>query len=410
MDFICQVCKREYQTAAVFLPCGFTACDFHLKNNDLDQCVFCGSAHRIGDGHRYLINKPIEINMGKKRLRESITRARERLDDFRRIQDDPNHFVNDYFDKLVKQVHAREAEIIQSVQGHFDAVLERIGEIRNNFRPLVFDKPRMSIQPQEKPDRQERKRSSVIDTFKNKFKSSETGPDGKRNSVIDDIRNKLKGGSSEQNDAQEKLKRLKKVDLDRMETDLNTLVNENDLTTSFASIDLDLKLREAKRQIDDIEKQLTKVLTDNLLDKTSYELSAGSYLSNLEETFGRLVVKKRESGACLRTISAHENSIRSMIANKDGEVITASADKTIRVHHVDSGHCLRVLAGHEGAVFSVIKGRDGRLFSCSSDRSIRIWDVVTGLNLKTLIGHKDAVIALTCTADGKLISGSKDKT
>ena len=94
MDFICQVCKKEYQTTAVFLPCGWTVCDYHIKNNDLEQCLFCGISHRINDGQKYLTNKPIEINLNKKRLRESIGKAKERLEEFRRIQDDPYNFVN----------------------------------------------------------------------------------------------------------------------------------------------------------------------------------------------------------------------------------------------------------------------------------------------------------------------------
>ena len=78
-----------------------------------------------------------------------------------------------------------------------------------------------------------------------------------------------------------------------------------------------------------------------------------------------------ESGACLKTITGHESGLRALINNKEGEVISASADRTIRLWHIESGQCLRTLTGHESSIFTIIKGKDGRLFSAGHDRSSR---------------------------------------
>ena len=216
----------------------------------------------------------------------------------------------EYFDKLIKKVHVREAEVIQAVQQYFDSMLDRIKEIKTKFQPLEVEKPREGIAaPTE--HRAERRRSSIMDNFKMRFKSidaeakrnsvSESGgkrnsvfyDGGKRNSVIDEIRNKFK--SSEQQDSLERLKRLKKVDLDKFEQDLNLLIGENEQgnVAGFTALDLDLRLRESKRRIDEMEKRLNKILTDNLLDKTTYELGPASFATACEENFGKLIIRKR---------------------------------------------------------------------------------------------------------------------
>ena len=123
MEFVCQVCKKEYQSTCVFLPCGWTVCDLHVKNDDLAQCLFCGQSHRLADAPaaRFPVNKPVEIQLGKRRMRDSLASAQERLDDFRRLQHDPYQYVCQHFEKLIQRVYAREGEIIQSVQAYFDA-------------------------------------------------------------------------------------------------------------------------------------------------------------------------------------------------------------------------------------------------------------------------------------------------
>lgn len=66
------------------------------------------------------------------------------------------------------------------------------------------------------------------------------------------------------------------------------------------------------------------------------------------------------------------------------------------------------LTGHRAAVNSV-QYRDGLIVSASGDRSIKIWDLATGQELRTILGHSRGIACIQF--DGNLIvSGSSDQT
>ena len=51
------------------------------------------------------------------------------------------------------------------------------------------------------------------------------------------------------------------------------------------------------------------------------------------------------------------------------------------------------------------------LVSASADKTVRVWDVATGECVQTLQGHTDAVLSAGFSPDGtKLVSASGDKT
>ncbi|KAG1678253.1 hypothetical protein FOA52_013873 [Chlamydomonas sp. UWO 241] len=89
-------------------------------------------------------------------------------------------------------------------------------------------------------------------------------------------------------------------------------------------------------------------------------------------------------------------------------LLSASADKTIRVWDVASRRCEKVLEEHTRPVLSLAIS-NGRLYSGSYDYSIKVWDLDSLTRIRTLTGHTDAVRALAVSG-GKLFSGSYDGT
>jgi WD40 repeat protein len=97
----------------------------------------------------------------------------------------------------------------------------------------------------------------------------------------------------------------------------------------------------------------------------------------------------------------------------DGRLLASgSLDNTIRLWDAASGALLRTLEGHTNTVRSVAFSPDGRaLASASNDNTIRLWDAASGRLLRTLEGHTWEVLSVAFSPDGHLLaSGSRDGT
>jgi WD40 repeat protein len=80
------------------------------------------------------------------------------------------------------------------------------------------------------------------------------------------------------------------------------------------------------------------------------------------------------------TLTGHGDLVFSSAWSPDGRrIVTASADKTLRIWEVSSGMLLSTLVGHDDAVFGCAWSPDGsRIASASLDSTLRIWEVSTG--------------------------------
>ncbi len=120
----------------------------------------------------------------------------------------------------------------------------------------------------------------------------------------------------------------------------------------------------------------------------------------------------------------HKATIRDVIFTSDGRyLVSASADKTVRVWDTDSGELIRIIrgqigTGHEGKIYTAALSHGDRWlalggwFPGQSDRRnpIRLIDFRSGEVVRLLRGHGNVIHKLAFSPDGKLlISGGGDK-
>ena len=132
-----------------------------------------------------------------------------------------------------------------------------------------------------------------------------------------------------------------------------------------------------------------------------------------------LVTPEDFSWYCIRTLTGHKDSVKSVAMSADGQMLASgSSDKTIKLWNLKTGDLLRILTGHrtltghEDYVWSVAISVDGQMLaSGSSDKTIKLWNLKTGDLLRTLTEHGNSVQSVAMSADGQtLASGSSDRT
>lgn len=120
-----------------------------------------------------------------------------------------------------------------------------------------------------------------------------------------------------------------------------------------------------------------------------------------------------QTGELLKTLTGATSFVNALTITLDGSfLIGASADKTIRVWDLQTGELTNTLRGHTSFVDDIVMSPDGQiLVSTGADKTIRIWHLETGEMLHVLQGHSGFVNALSISTDGKtLVSGSADSS
>lgn len=99
-----------------------------------------------------------------------------------------------------------------------------------------------------------------------------------------------------------------------------------------------------------------------------------------------------------------------MLDLDESNVISWSADRTIRIWNLESGEEIAVLRGHEDAVTACdINGL--YIVSGGADTTVRVWEISSGALLATLPGHTGPVTSLALQPKGDLCaSSSLDRT
>ena len=108
--------------------------------------------------------------------------------------------------------------------------------------------------------------------------------------------------------------------------------------------------------------------------------------------------------------NGHADYVKEVEFTPDGRhLVSASADRSIKVWEVSSGRVVWTLLGHTLPVTSIAISRDGRhLASTEKYGPIRIWDLNTGAALREFAAKKGAIVDIAFGQDGLLHSIGAD--
>ena len=114
----------------------------------------------------------------------------------------------------------------------------------------------------------------------------------------------------------------------------------------------------------------------------------------------------------LRRLTGHTGAITDLVFTPDGNLISSSWDKTIRLWQVKTGQLIHTLTGHSQIVNAIALSNDGTILaSGSQDKTIRLWDLTKGKLREIIEGHSLGVVSLAISPDGQILaSGSGDGT
>ena len=92
-------------------------------------------------------------------------------------------------------------------------------------------------------------------------------------------------------------------------------------------------------------------------------------------------------------------------------LVTAGADKKVKIWNTTDGKLIKEIEAHEGAVTQVAVSPDGKtIVTSGADKKIKLWNAEDGKLIKEIVAHDGAVTCFSVSADSKsLITGGDDK-
>lgn len=95
----------------------------------------------------------------------------------------------------------------------------------------------------------------------------------------------------------------------------------------------------------------------------------------------------------LTTFLGHQAAVWCVIQLHEGDVVTGSADKNIKIWK-KNGSLRSTLAGHTDCVRGLAATSNNEFLSCANDATVRHWNATTGTCLSTFYGHSNYIYSV----------------
>ncbi|WP_071191078.1 caspase family protein [Trichormus sp. NMC-1] len=125
---------------------------------------------------------------------------------------------------------------------------------------------------------------------------------------------------------------------------------------------------------------------------------------------GKVSIRQKNQ---LTKFQAHKDIINALTFSPDDQIlVTASADKSIKIWNSQNYQLLKTITGHQNRVTSISISPDNQMLaSGSADKTIKLWRLTDGKLLKTFTRHTDEVTSVDFSPESQIIaSGSSDNT
>ena len=117
-----------------------------------------------------------------------------------------------------------------------------------------------------------------------------------------------------------------------------------------------------------------------------------------------------ETWTCLVVYKGHDHPVWDVEWGPFGlYFLTGSLDRTSRLWRTDHIEDLRMFVGHDRDVDTVcFHPNSAYVFTGSSDKIVRMWAVANGYPVRMFTGHTGNVTSLACSPSGKLLASADD--
>ena len=103
-------------------------------------------------------------------------------------------------------------------------------------------------------------------------------------------------------------------------------------------------------------------------------LSNGKFMVGGED--GSVTVFNIKGLVPILFIKAHSEPVEFLYESPfTGDIFTGSQDNLVKIFKVDSGACVKILEGHKNTILNVIQLNENNILTASVDKTIKIWTI-----------------------------------
>ena len=107
------------------------------------------------------------------------------------------------------------------------------------------------------------------------------------------------------------------------------------------------------------------------------------------------------------SLTGHESkhNIWGLIELRNGNLVSGSQDKSIKIWDLNTKSCIKTLTGHTGRVFSLLEHSSGKLISGGGNKDLtsRVWDLVSGESTN-ILNYEGAIYDMKELPNGEILS------